>query len=201
MQHSVPYNEPELLLQVAAGSEDAFRQLFRQYQSRLYTYALKLTRSHELAEDILQEIFLSLWHRRATLPGISHFQAYIYRMAHNEAYHGVRRLAREQLVMHMLSADSNEVAIDQSDRPLLSREIRQHIERLCDQLSPKQREVFRMSKEQGMKLQEIADRMNISINTVKTHLKEAIQFLRSELGKQYGPEALAIFVIWQLSQL
>ncbi len=142
----------------------------------MYTYALKLTHSHELAEDILQEIFLNLWHRRATLPGIAHFQAYIYRMAHNEAYHGMQRLAREQLVIHVLSTGNNEEAMERSDKPLLSREIRQHIERLCDQLSPKQRDVFRMSKELGMKLQELADEMNISINTVKTHLKDAIRF-------------------------
>jgi RNA polymerase sigma-70 factor (ECF subfamily) len=196
MNEAVPYNEPELLRQVAQGSEAAFRRLFDSYQRRLYTYAYKLTGSREITEDIVQDIFLKIWQKRSTLTTIINFSAYVHRMAHNEVYQGLRKVARETLVTHVLS--TRKIAHEDAGGQLVSKEIHEHIQRLVDQLTPKQREVYILSREEGLKQQEIADRLGIHINTVKTHMVDALKFLRSELGQQYGPEALAIFVIFQL---
>jgi RNA polymerase sigma-70 factor (ECF subfamily) len=199
MNEPVPYNEPELLRQIAEGSEAAFRRVFDIYQRRLYSYAFKLTGSREITEDIVQDIFLKLWNKRTTLSSIVNFNAYVHRIAHNEVYQGMRKAAREALVTHVLAG--RKYISEDTGGELVSKEIREQIQRLVDQLTPKQREVYLLSREEGLKQQEIADRMGIHINTVKTHMVDALKFLRAELAQQYGPEALAIFVIFQLGNI
>lgn len=199
MHAPLPYNEPELLQQVAEGSPIAFQRLFDAYQRRIYTYIFKLTASREATEDIVQNIFLQLWIRREKLPGIDNLNAYLHRSAHNACIKTMRNLARETLVLHYLKNEG--IAVEDAGNHLLSKEIRQQIQNLVDRLSPKQREVFLLSREEGLKQEEIAQRMGIAISTVKSHLGDALKFLREELTGQYGAQAVIIFVIFQLGNV
>lgn len=199
MHEPLPYNEPELLRQVADGSESAFKRLFDSYERRLYTYAYKLTASREATEDIVQDIFLTLWAMREKLPEIRNLNAYLHRSAHNACMRSMRNMARETLVQHYLK--SKATGIEEAGNQLLSKEIRTQIQNLVDRLSPKQRQAFLLSREEGLRHEEIAQRMGIALNTVKTHLGDALKFLRDELSGQYGTQALAIFVIFQLGNV
>jgi RNA polymerase sigma-70 factor (family 1) len=201
LQELNTYYEPALLKQVAEGSANAFQQIFDNYRRRCFTYSYKLTGSREAAEDILQDVFLKVWTRRETLPEIENFSAYLYRMVHNQSYRVLERIAREGLVLHLLTLQPENQSpnfADTPERQLLSAEIRQHIQNLVDQLTPRQREIFLLNREHGLKYDEIAKKLGIGFETVKYHLAEALKILRAGLTDQYGTEAMVIFIIWQL---
>ena len=149
----------------------------------------------------MQDIFLQLWTMREKLPGINNLNAYLHKSASHAAYRSLERLAKEELVIHYLKIKSG--APEQGDtanvfNQVLSKEIRGQVQQLVDQLTPRQREVFLLSRENGLKNEEIAQRLGIGYESVKSHLADALKFLRRELKKQYGWQATAIFVVYQL---
>ena len=191
------HNERDLLLQIADGSEVAFRQLFDTYQQRLFTYVYKVTRSRELADDAVQEIFLKIWTMRQKLPAIENMQAYLHRMAHNQALKGFQAVAREGLVEDRLARQTS--ADGAADDGLLSKEIQLYIHRLIDQLTPSQRRVFLLSREEGLRQQEIAERLGLNLVTVKRHMVDALKAIRDGLAQNYGAQAVVLYIIFRLS--
>lgn len=191
------YQEKEWLNQVAAGSEDAFGQLFRRYRGKLYRYLQTFTQSDELAEDLVHDIFLKIWSGREMLPGIDNPSAYLFQMARNMAISGFRRKAKEQLILAELRQEHYEPIPDAD--PASQKEIRSFILQAVDKLSDQQKKVFLLSRQEGLRHEQIAEQLGISINTVKTHIGRALQFLREEIGHTYGDLAIAIFVIYRLS--
>jgi RNA polymerase sigma-70 factor (ECF subfamily) len=191
------HNERNLLLQIADGSEVAFRKLFDHYHRRLFSYLYKVTRSRALAEDAVQDIFLKIWSMRQKLPEIENIQAYLRRMAHNQALKCFQVVAREGLVQDELARQRS--AHGSADDGLLSKEIQLYINRLIDQLTPSQRKVFLLSREEGLPQQEIADRLGLNLITVKRHMVDALKAIRDGLAQNYGTQAVALYVIFRLS--
>ncbi len=185
------------MTQIAEGSESAFRQLFDAYRKKIYTYLYRVTGSAEIAEDTVQDIFLKIWSIRTSLPEIENINAYLHRMAHNHAYTGFRKLARESLVLAELR-NEQDVDLRHPGRLLLSKEVRGYIQNIIDRLSPQQRMVFLLSREEGLKQEEIARRMNISLASVKKHMVTALRSLRTEIEQSYGTQAVALYVVFQL---
>lgn len=192
------YEEKYLLQLVAAGNEQAFRQLYDKYRRGLFTYVFKITESIEIAEDTIQEIFLNLWIKRTSLPEIENINAYLYRMAHNSTYHGFKRLAKETLLIAHLKNEQDVAAGLLPEQQLISKEVAAFIRSVVDRFTPQQRKVFLLSREQGLKQQEIAQKLNISLFTVKKHMVDALHYLREEVKKNYGSKAIALYVIFQL---
>lgn len=197
---SVPYNEPGLLGKIAQGDTVAFKHFFETYQRRCFSYALRITGSSEAAEDVVQEIFLRIWKIRERLPSIENMNSYLHRMIHNEACTQLERVAREGLALHFLQQQPDKTA-DDPIQQLLATEVRDHILILLDQLTTRQREIFILSRQQGLKYEEIATRLNISFETVKTHISEALKQLRVGLTDRFGDQALVLIIIWQLGNL
>jgi len=190
--------EQELLLEIASGSEAAFRELFQAYRRKLFSYLFKITASREMAEDTIQDIFLKLWAVRETLPAVGNINAYLHRMAHNYAYHGFRRMAKETLLLdHLRKQEGNNAASPAQE--LLSKEVTTYIQCLVDRLTPQQRRVFLLSREDGLKQEEIARRLNVSIFTVKKHMVDALAFLREEIRQNYSLYAGAVIVIYRFT--
>lgn len=190
------YNEHELLIQVSEGNESAFRELFTQYRRRLFSYLFRITGSPEISEDLLQEVFIDLWSIRQRLPSIENLNAYLHRMAHNQASKGLRLVARELLVRDRIREE--ETGNEDPGSRLLTEEAKVIIQALVDQLSPAQKRVFLLSREHNLDPKEIAEQLNLTPNTVRKHLRDAVSFLREELGKRYGTGAIALYVVLNL---
>ena len=198
MPENLQYNEKDLLMQVSEGNELAFRQLFNTYRGKLYSYILRITESKEVAEDTVHDVFLKIWINKESLPEILNLNAYLFRMAHNHAYNGFRRMAKETLVMAELERQAGYETSDPNDK-LIRKEVRKFIHDAVNKLTPQQKEVFRMSREEGLKQEEIAQRLNISIFTVKKHLTDALNYLRKEISHSYGSQAIAFYVIYYMA--
>lgn len=196
MQHTQPYDEKALLQQLAKGSEEAFTAIFHHYKGRLYHYIFTITSSRETAEDTVHDVFLKIWNHRKKLANIENMSAYLYRACHNQAISGLRRMAKETLILAELQHEDIPLLPDVD--PASQREIRNSIQEAVNKLSPQQRKIFLLSRQHGLKHKQIAEQLGVSIHTIKTHLGQALRFLREEVGQQYKLQASAIWVLYQL---
>lgn len=170
------YNERELLLSLAQGEDHAFASVFHHYRHRIYAIAFRLLGSASQAEDVVQDIFLKMWLKRGELHEISHFKAYLFTVTRNHIFTSLKLIARQQLAASELSAAAaNEI----KDAAIIHKEYEQILQRAIAQLSPQQELIYKLSKEEGLKRNEIADRLQLSPETIKVHLANAMRSIRA----------------------
>jgi RNA polymerase sigma-70 factor (family 1) len=172
----------QLLRLTAQGNEEAFTALFHLYKYKLHGYILSLTDSPALTDDIVQEVFMKLWRTGIDLSAVEQPDAYIFRMAKNHAIDAFRRLARETRLLSGLKQHSTSLDSPGS-QPVEIKELERVIKRVVDALPPQQKLVYTLSREQGMKHEDIAEQLNISAGTVKNHMIQALRSIRNELRK------------------
>jgi RNA polymerase sigma-70 factor (ECF subfamily) len=117
-------------------------------------------------------------------------------MAYNQALKAFQAVAREGLVEDGLARQAS--AHGAADDGLLSKEIQLYINRLIDQLTPSQRRVFLLSREEGLRQQEIAERLGLNVVTVKRHMVDALKAIRNGLAQNYGAQAVVLYIIFRL---
>jgi RNA polymerase sigma-70 factor (ECF subfamily) len=173
-------SEKELLQLAAGGNELAFTRLFHGYKYKLYGFVFRLTGSHASAEDVVQDIFEKLWKDRELLLQVERFSSYVFRMAQNQALNGFKRMAREVVVLKQLAeAPANATFTPQGHLAL--KETQERLHNAIQQLPPQQKMVFLLSREEGIKHEEIAKRLHITTGTVKNHMIQALRTLRKHM--------------------
>jgi len=177
LKAQILHNELELLSLISNGNEIAFRKIFNHYSDRLYTYALKITDNEELAEEIVMDAFMKIWNNRKELSLVHHFDSYLYKIVRNHALTAIKRRAHESLIINHLSLIKTEYQ-DCTEETVVYNEYRHILSEAVNQLPPQQRLVYSLSRDEGLKYDEIADQLNLSKNTVKAHLKKALYTLR-----------------------
>jgi RNA polymerase sigma-70 factor (family 1) len=184
-------NEKELLLKIAEGDETAFRDLFHSWRDKLYFFVLRITHSAEMAEDILQDTFLKIWTNRSSLGSINNFDAYIYQMARNQSITGMRRMAKEILILSELRPAP---AATMTDDAIVHRELNRKFQAILHKLPTQQRMVYTLTHLQGLKHEEVARRLKISSSTVKNHMTRALYTIRQELLQHYELVIISILL-------
>ncbi|MHA4810924.1 RNA polymerase sigma factor [Flavitalea flava] len=179
------HEEKALIAQVAKSDENAFRMLFARYRHKVFYIARKLLQSDSLAEDVLQEIFLKIWIHREQLPEINNFRAYLNTITRNHIYNALRKLANEEKLIGGLATryNSTPAGTDQSTaiQTLSYQELQGALQKAIANLTPQQRKTFELSRLEGLRHDEIAVLLNISKETVKKHISEALHTLRKQL--------------------
>ncbi|MGE7776268.1 sigma-70 family RNA polymerase sigma factor [Chitinophaga sp. NPDC101104] len=159
------------LQDVSRGDENAFRDLFRLYADHLYAYIWQLTKSRELAEEVVQDIFLQIWISREALAGVRNFRNYLFVIARNHALNAIKKMMRERK-----RAMEWELARGIADTPLSTPEPDLDIvEEAIRQLPSQQQKAWLLSRRQGKKYHEIAREMQLSRETVKKYIQYATQ--------------------------
>lgn len=188
------YSEQELLQQVAAGNEAAYRQIFEQYWAKIYSITLLFAKVPELAEDVTQDVFASVWVKRGLLPEVRDFRSYLYTVAKNQIFNKLRT--------RIFTGDFNsylqEYFADDSADPATRLEFKEAngiIEAAISHLTPQQQKVFRLSRFQGLTHAQIAAETGLSPRTVKNYMVSAIVSLREYL-QQHSDLVLVFF--WML---
>lgn len=181
MPNCLQYDERALLAEIASGNESSFRKLFDIYKDRFYAVALKMTQSGEAAEDIVQEVFMNIWKNRENLLKVDHPSSYFFTAVYRKVYHHYRRLAAERKFLQ--SASPIKASENSTDEMILANECKEWISQAITRLPPQQKLVFRLSKEEEMKREDIARQLEISPNTVRNHLSDALKFIHAFLRK------------------
>jgi RNA polymerase sigma-70 factor (ECF subfamily) len=177
------HNETALLHQIAQGDEAAFATLFYAYLGNLQPFIMKLTHSAADTEEILQETFIRLWMNRDKLEEIQNPHAWIYTIASNECYKYLRKKISQRTGLSTMGHSGNIPEEDQSTlHSIQLNEINRLIAEAVSQLPFQRRRIYRMSRDEGMKIPEIATTLRISPNTVKNALVSALGFIRKYLA-------------------
>jgi len=162
------------------GDLEAFDLVFRRYADRLYGFSLKYLKSKEEAEELVQDVFLKIWENRKNLKREGAFRSYLFTIAyHNMCRIFRKRVSLEKLAKEISSPGDESFTLDES---LDYRSSLDQVNKLIDQLPPRQKEIFIKSRKEGKSTKEIVAELNIVPGTVDNQVSEALKFLRKNLG-------------------
>jgi len=181
-------SERALQQRIRAGDESAFDTVFRSHYAHLVRMAESVVREHALAEEVAQEVMLELWRRRESLQVEQTFRAYLVRSTRNRALNHVRhqRVVAREAAIAAIDPPSSPSAEDE----MLGSELEQAVRAAIDGLPEKYREVFQLSRDQGLRYAEIAVALDISVKTVEKRMGQALAELRRRLD-QWLPRGAA----------
>ncbi|KQC00646.1 hypothetical protein AQF98_08155 [Pedobacter sp. Hv1] len=171
-----------LLIKLKNGEATAFEEIYNQYRSKIYTYALKLCKSTVIAEEITQEVFIKIWQKREQLNPELHFGAYLKKIVLNDVLNHLKKVAREKTLQDELFSYLSAIKNSSEDR-LLEKELLKTYEEAIAQLPPQKKIIYQLSRNEELTHDEIAKKLNISKNTVKNHMVEATKFIRNYVSK------------------
>ncbi|HWJ29731.1 MAG TPA: RNA polymerase sigma-70 factor [Flavisolibacter sp.] len=171
--------EKELFISIAEGNEAAFRELFHLYMPQLYPMILKVTKVENAAEDILQETFLKLWISRDKLAEIENPRAWILRIAYFQAFTFLRKKAIHQKAVDRLS-DKAQLDLLRSDteETIAFSSLQTLVRQAVASLPGQPKKIYQLSREEGLKIPEIAEQLNLSEQTVKNTLSRSLKLIR-----------------------
>jgi RNA polymerase sigma-70 factor (ECF subfamily) len=175
------YCLPHIINGIRNRDRELFSWLFDRYSHTMYLIALDILNDHELARDTVQEAFLKLWEKSDTIDIQSSIKSYLFRTSANLA---INKLKKESRIVHR---DELHTVIQHSTRVenrAEEKEFEQYIHHAIDSLPPQCRRVFTLSRFSDMSPPDIAQHLNISINTVYTHLTMAIRIIKERLKKE-----------------
>lgn len=165
---------------IGRGDEQAFESLFLHYFPRIKGFICGILQDEEEAEDISQDIFVSMWQNREKLTGIENLNAYLYRIARNTVFRHIERSLlfrdyQQQQADNALFATTDNDSIEEE---IYARELEFLISVAVEKMPPQRKQIYRMSRVEGISNDEIAARLSISKRTVENHLTQALADLR-----------------------
>lgn len=178
------------MLLSSKGDTVAFTQLFHLHKHKLYSFVFRLTGSPQIAEDIIQDIFAKIWIQKEQLPGIEKFSSYLFRMGQNYSINAFRKMAAETLALSKLQQTPD---YNSTDNYLNNKETSALLHTALARLSTQQKLVYTLSREEGLKYEEIAHRLNLSPSTVKNHMIAALRTLREAFNAR--PDVVGILLL------
>ncbi|CAL1516455.1 RNA polymerase sigma-70 factor [Chitinophaga sp. MM2321] len=193
-------SERVLLQRIAEGDGNAFRQLFDQYRDFIYSFALRMTESDTISKDVVQEVFIKIWLQRETLSSLHNLPAYINRLTRNHVLNGIKRKAFETTLLKDLHAGEPDIKRNTPEETLLNKELENLMSRAINHLPKQQQKVYRMSRMDGLKHEEIARELQISRETVKKHMMAAILSMQHYIRIHGGPVSILAICFVGLSR-
>lgn len=195
-----PYDEKELLALIAGDDEKAFESIFLQYGDLIHAHVLTITKSHIIGRDLVQDVFLRVWLYRHKLTELRDFRTWLLRIAYNRCFHFLRQQKVQEAGLNTYATkygitDVNEM--EEESANMLS--LRKVMQQAISELTPQQKKIYRMSREEGLKIPEIAERLGLSPNTVKNTLARALQMLRHSIEKSHYSSW--ILLIWKTAEI
>lgn len=166
-----------LLREVAAGSREAFTELFRQHRDKVFNVALTITHSEAQAEELVQDVFLKLWVKKETLAEVENFDGFLFIVTRNYALKALKKIAFDRKVKVYL--EENALPLLTAEDHLQVKYVRELVDQAVRALPPRQQQVYRLIKEKGLKREEVAKKLCISPNTIREHLAAASKSVRA----------------------
>lgn len=173
----------KLLERLKNGDMLAFDTIYKQYCTRLYGFVLKIIKQESDAEEIVQQVFVKIWESRLSINTNSSFDSYLFTIAYNNTVSLLRKRVNEKKYLEHLKliqqTESSSNIIDEMD----FKDVKNNFLKLVGQLTPRQREIYKLSREEELTYSEIADKLSISVNTVENHMTKALSYIKKNIDK------------------
>ena len=190
-------SDGELLHRMAADDQAAFTCLYRRHWESLFVTTVLVIRNREDAEDIIQEVFASLWNRRKALNLTGPLAGYLQASVKYKAINYIEKNITRRHYLATLAKATETGAPVSPELLLRVKEVQQLMQTVIENMPPKMQEVYRLSRQEHLTHNEIATRLGISEETVKKHIQNALQLLRNAMGK--APASIPALLFYLLS--
>lgn len=168
------------IMALKAGDRAAFASIYHCFAPKLLAFTRKFVLTQEDAEEIVQEVFLKLWERKHFLDPEQNFDGYLFRIARNLVYNKARHQVYETAYSQYLAGKGN-LTENFTDNNLDYQELNQLLEETYTTLPPMRRQVFVMSRIEGMSNSEIAEQLQTSTSNIENHINKALRDIRKKL--------------------
>lgn len=185
--------DKSFMQQLSQGDEKSFDKLFMDKHQQVYGYCLKLIKFEEAAEEIVHDVFLTIWKKRNQLDPHLSLDALLYKITRDLSFNYLKKATRESKFRLELKAQSCQSLTNFTEDQVLYDEYFKIADAALNQLPPQRRQIFTMSRRMGMSYDEIADQLGISKNTVKVQLVRASKFLK-EYFATHADITLLLFI-------
>jgi RNA polymerase sigma-70 factor (ECF subfamily) len=172
----------------------AFDNIYLLYSKRLYRFVYRFLKRETDTEEIVQEVFIKIWEARSKIDVYTSFESFIFTIAYNTTISLLRKRVTEKKYLDYLMS----VQITENEPDLVEQinfnDLNESFHQLLNKLTPRQKEIFLLSREQGLSHAEIAKKLNISENTVKNHIVSALSFLKTNLDSSMLSGLLFVYL-------
>ncbi len=186
--------DEQLIILLKKDDQSAFTEIYNRYAESLAGFAASKLYSLDDARDIIHDLFVKLWENRDQVYITSSLKSYLFSIVRHRIIDKIRKnITREEYasMVQSLIVPSH----DSADKQVEAQELQQSIEKSLNQLPPRVREIYKLSRDEGLSNHEIAEKLNLSEQTVKNQLSAALKHLRGSLSNI----SIFIFMLWWLS--
>ena len=182
MADCVLYSDEQLIQEIKADNMFAFDGLYKKYCKKIYKFGYSILKSREDSENLVQDVFLKLWENRHKVEKNESVRSYLFTITYNSAISIIREKSRESQFLEYLKCiqviteDPVNVGIEYNELTL-------KLDEVIKALPQRQKEVYMLHRFNGLKYNEIATRLNISVNTIENHMSLALKTIRSKLSE------------------
>jgi RNA polymerase sigma-70 factor (ECF subfamily) len=173
--------DADLIRQAARGSVESYNLLVSRWEKRVYNYLLRITTNREDALDLTQDVFLKAYQNLRKLDDPGRFAAWLYRIAHNEAFSMFRK-RRPETDVDELEPTPTETRVTVGGSSVFPMELSLAVSGALGRLSAEQREAVVLKIYQGFKFEEMAEILSCPVSTIKSRLYTALELLKTELA-------------------
>jgi len=177
--------DKKIIKDLKGGDIVAFDAVYEKYFHRLYGFVLRYLKRSEDAEGIVQDVFLKIWESRNKIDVYSSFESFIFTITYNATISLLRKRLSEDKYLEQLKYTQQSEKIADLNEDIDLNELDQKVQVLLNKLTPRQKDVFILSRIEGLTHKEIANKLNLSVNTVKNHMVSALSFLKANIDSNY----------------
>jgi len=178
-------NDIVLYTKVREGDIRAYETLFRRYFEPLCMYGKKITGDMDVAEEIVQELFYTIWKDRSSLRIAWSVKSYLYGAVRNQSLQYLEHLQVRQRYFQHVAGEFTESSSHDSPQEILEyKELEQRLENTLEQLPKRQRDIFRMNRFEGKKYDQIAHELSLSVKTIEAEMSKTLKMLRKSFRFQ-----------------
>lgn len=185
--------EREWLLSMKFGDESSYEKIYRNYSTRIFASILRLVKDKEVAQDILQDVFLKAWLHRENIDPDKPYHSFLFAIAKNAVLNYIRRESLETQVSIYLISQGSEF-YSHVEEAAMYNETSEAIKRAIDCLPPKRKEVYIRCKINGESYQQVAEELGCSVAAVNAHIVKATKVIKEQLNLTTATILIAVSV-------